>query len=198
MFHFELVHVPGTHHGPDGLSRRRPQPGDVPEPEDDFEDWIDNVNGFIHMINPRPKHLPTLTDTPPVTTFVTEVNREESTEPPQVTTDTENSSSYDIVPRSDAAIKADDKLLKIRPWLETLQRPDGLSDTEYKTFMWYCTDFFVAENRLWRKDPKGHKVVILKHRWLFLMSTAHNDTGHGFYATNALISERYWWPHMSQ
>ena len=34
-FYFDLVHVPGTMHGPDGLSRRRPQPGDEPEPEDE-------------------------------------------------------------------------------------------------------------------------------------------------------------------
>src|SRR5208282_5114160 len=44
MFHFTLVHVPGMHHGPDGLSRQKPQPGDKEEPDDDFEDWIDNVN----------------------------------------------------------------------------------------------------------------------------------------------------------
>ena len=37
-FHFELVHVSSTHHRPDGLSRRKPQPGNMPEPEDDFED----------------------------------------------------------------------------------------------------------------------------------------------------------------
>ena len=36
-FHFTLVHVPGTSHGPDGLSRRPPQPADRPEPEDDFD-----------------------------------------------------------------------------------------------------------------------------------------------------------------
>jgi hypothetical protein len=29
-FHFELVHVPSAFHGPDGLSRRCPQPGDKP------------------------------------------------------------------------------------------------------------------------------------------------------------------------
>src|ERR1700678_2480234 len=29
------------------------------------------------------------------------------------------------------------------------------------------------------------------------MSAAHNDVGHhGFFATNALITERYWWPHI--
>ena len=36
-FHFELVHVPGERHGPDGLSRRPRQPGDTPELEDDFD-----------------------------------------------------------------------------------------------------------------------------------------------------------------
>jgi hypothetical protein len=53
-FHFTLVHVPGTVHGPDGLSRRPPQIGDEPEPEDDFEDWIDQVHGFMHLINDSP------------------------------------------------------------------------------------------------------------------------------------------------
>src|ERR1700678_818007 len=36
----DLVHVPSTHHGPDGLSRRRPQLGNEKEPEDNFKDWI--------------------------------------------------------------------------------------------------------------------------------------------------------------
>ncbi len=52
MFKFDLVHVPGAFHGPDGLSRRRAQPGDNPEPEDDFDDWIDQVHGFLHMMLP--------------------------------------------------------------------------------------------------------------------------------------------------
>ena len=38
MFHFTLVHIPGTHHEPDGLSRGHLQFGDEPEPKDDFED----------------------------------------------------------------------------------------------------------------------------------------------------------------
>ena len=51
-FHFTLVHVAGSHHGPDGLSRRLRQPDDDPSDEnDDFEDWIDNLHGFIHQIN---------------------------------------------------------------------------------------------------------------------------------------------------
>ena len=205
MFHFDLVHVPGTHHGPDGLSRRKPQPGDEEELEDDFEDWIDNVNGFIHMVNPHPTHFMALTDTPPITCYLTEENRQHSPTPDpdnsdtQDIDDTDNSTSYNIVPRSPAAIKADTRLRQVQHWLETLERPDNLSDTEYKTFMRYCTEFFVSDNRLWRKDVKGHKMVIFQDRRLFLMTTAHNDTGHhGFFATNALLTERYWWPHMAQ
>ena len=42
MFHFELVHVKGTFHGPDGLSCHTRQPDDLDDEEDDdFEDWID-------------------------------------------------------------------------------------------------------------------------------------------------------------
>jgi hypothetical protein len=38
-------------HGPDGMSRQQPQPGDEPEPNDDFDDWIDNLYGFMHFVN---------------------------------------------------------------------------------------------------------------------------------------------------
>ena len=60
-FHFELQHIPGKHHGPDGLSRRPPQPDDDSDEEEDsedkeeFKDWIDNLYGFTHMIN-QPMH----------------------------------------------------------------------------------------------------------------------------------------------
>src|SRR6266581_7048258 len=51
VFQFELVHVPGESHGPDGLSRRRKQPNDEEESDDyDFDDWIDQVNGFLHIV----------------------------------------------------------------------------------------------------------------------------------------------------
>ena len=50
MFHFDLIHVSGSFHGPDGLSRRKKQPGDQDETDDNnFNDWIDKVNGFLHM-----------------------------------------------------------------------------------------------------------------------------------------------------
>ena len=67
-------------------------------------------------------------------------------------------------------------------------------------FMQYGMGFFISHRKLWCKDLKGqHKQVIRKDHCLFLIRAAHNDVGHhGVYATNALISEQYWWPHMAQ
>ena len=107
--------------------------------------------------------------------------------------------TYDKIPRSALAMKADKTIERVRPWLETLQRPADITNEAYKTFMRYCTEFFVAHDKLWRKNAKGHhKLVVPTNRRLFLMESAHNDVGHhGFYATHALLSERYWWPHMA-
>jgi hypothetical protein len=52
LFDFKLVHIPGATHGPDGLSRRLAQPDNPPEPEDDYEDWINQAYRFMHIINP--------------------------------------------------------------------------------------------------------------------------------------------------
>jgi hypothetical protein len=203
MFHFTLIHVPGIRHGPDGLSRRRPQPGDEEEPEDDFEDWIDNVNGFLHFINPSPRNSNAIINAPPITTYIAGSAQRNSPEPDEAQSGEDKESgaaTYDNVPRSETAIKADETLKKVQPWLETLQRPENTTNAAYKTFMRYCTEFFIAHDKLWRKDPKGHhKLVVPQERRLFLITSAHNDVGHhGYFATHALLAERYWWPHMAQ
>ena len=63
----DLVHVPGKEHGPDGLSRRPPQPGDTPQTddEDDYTDWVDKLYGFMHAINPAPSLPPAPICAPP-------------------------------------------------------------------------------------------------------------------------------------
>ena len=200
MFHFTLVHVPGTHHGPDGLSRRKPQPDDESEPEDDFEDWIDQVNGFLHFLNPHPTHSNSITSAPPISCYINESTLEVSTDPHVAHESSTPPTPYSIIPRSDSAIAADARLDLVRHFLDTLQHPPELSDKDYKTFMRYAVEFYSSGDLMWRKDPHGfHKTVVPQERRLFLLSSAHNDVGHhGFYATNALLSERYWWPAMAQ
>ncbi|OBZ78892.1 hypothetical protein A0H81_01162 [Grifola frondosa] len=109
-FHFTLVHVPGTNHGPDGLSRRPRQPDDEDEPEDDFEDWIDRIHGFAHLVNPHPTQkvtrdslvsIYTIDEPQPDSRHSSQVpeGEAESQDPPV--------DSYDIVPRSIQAIALD-------------------------------------------------------------------------------------------
>ena len=203
MFHFELVHVPSSFHGPDGLSRRRPQPNDTCEPEDDFDDWVDQVNGFLHIMLPTSNKS---TDQPPVTIYILQAlsnatapnEEEESDDGFEDAHEEDQDVSYANVPRSELAQKADERLQLVKTWHQTLQRPNNMPDAEYETFLRYCTEFFVSADRLWRKDRKGeHKLVVSQDRRLFIMTTAHDDTGHhGFFATNALITLRYWWPFM--
>ena len=50
-FHFVLVHVPGSKHGPDGLSQCPPQLGDPPLPVDGMEDFLHTHYGLMHFIN---------------------------------------------------------------------------------------------------------------------------------------------------
>ena len=137
LFHFMLIHVPGTHHGPDGLSQRRPQLGDEKEEDDDdFEDWVDRVNGFVHMLNPSPSYwfqTRSILTAPPVTCYITESTRDHTLPPAKVTEDLPL--SYEDIPRSEKAITTDLKIRHVRHWLRMLDWPKDMDDEGYKTFM---------------------------------------------------------------
>ena len=161
----------------------------------------------MHCINPLPSHSLTnqllLTTSLPITIYVNEVGQEDSPEPMEQEAQQEQetlTAPYSTVPRSESTVKADQRLTEVQNWLETLNRPEGITDTEYKIFMCYCTEFFIFNNQLWQKDSKGqHKMVIAPECHLFLIFLAHNNIGHhGVYATNALLMEQYWWPLMAQ
>ena len=128
-FHFELVHVKGTHHGPDGLSRRPAQPDDdtedIDEDDEEFEDWIDRLHGFLHIINGIENN--TVTSEPMASFLSILATAQISSE--------EEDNSYDIVPRSENAKSDDAKLLAIRKWHQDWKRPLGMKDKEYTTFL---------------------------------------------------------------
>ena len=217
LFHFELVHVPGTQHGPDGLSRRLPQDEDKPQDadnNDDFEDWVDQMHGFLHIINDcRPVYS---SPTCALATFFhsslmndedsDNIEQDESDSafirqaPDDITerADEQASLQYSDVPRPKQALREDAKLRNVRKWHSNLRRPPHLSDDDYQRFLRYCLQFFPDKHRLWRKDPQGaHKLVLPTNRRLQIIRAAHDDIGHkGFYTTRAHITERFWWPHM--
>jgi hypothetical protein len=125
-FHFNLIHVPGTMHSPDGMSRRHLQPGDEPEPDDAFDDWINNLYGFMHLINRSPS-VPTSQAS--IAIFVSDVA---DIELPQ---EDVSATSYANVPRSDQANADDNRLCKVRLWLDSLVRLDNVSDSDYTAFI---------------------------------------------------------------
>jgi Integrase zinc binding domain len=148
----------------------------------------------MHFINSPCTN--TTTDSPPVTMYVHKAVHRDTPE----AVAQEEGQSYDNVPHSEKAKKADDRLEMVQDWLETLQRPDNMKDAGYKTFMQYCMGFFISHRKLWEKDSRGqHKMTVTKEQQLFFITLAHNNIRHhGFYVTNALFMEQYWWLHMAQ
>src|ERR1700677_1678466 len=198
IFHFNLVHVAGIFHGPDGLSRHPRQPDNELEPDNNnFDNWIDNLNGFMHQINNVTLHTNRVSKANNVATYTLSQEQSKrdmakSVEPPPVDL------VYDDIPRSPAAICDNEKLPKVLKWLKDLTRPPGLTNNEYSTFLCYYLKFFLDNNRLWRKDSQGaHKLVLAPEKRMEVMSSIHEHIGHkGFFAMCAAISERFWWPFM--
>jgi hypothetical protein len=95
-------------------------------------------------------------------------------------------------------MQADKKLAMIHDWLTFLERPNGLSDQDYAAVIRQAAWFFLDEHILWKRDPQGaHKWVLYRHHCIEAIQAGHDDVGHqGFYATRAIIVERYWWPFM--
>jgi hypothetical protein len=186
-FHFELVHVAGSNHGPDGLSRRPPQQDDEEQNgEDGFDDWIDNLYGFIHQVNSA--------TTPAAVMILANLIED-------VAAQDDPDKDYSKVPRSDSARADDRKLVHVADWLKNpvRKRPTETGkEDKWSAFLKYCTEFFVAEAKLWRKDSQGaHRLVVFPERRLAILQGAHDAIGHkGFYATKTVITDRFWWPYM--
>ena len=152
-YHFELIHVPGSSHAPDGLSRRYPQPGDASQEDDDFEDWIDKLHGFLHQILPIRTASARSRSPVQLLALATGDSRDfsEGEEPAAANTDAIEHESRELqtesneveLPMSDVARKAEERLHEVASWLRTLVRPTGLTDAAYTAFIKYCTQFFV-------------------------------------------------------
>ena len=119
-FHFELLHVPGKQHGPDGLSRRPPQPGDLSDDEEgpeDFDNWVDNLYGFAHLLNPS---APKSDSAKLLCAFA----MEQSHQCPEDTTDSDREEpplAYSEVPQTEAENLADKQLAMAHDWLISVE-----------------------------------------------------------------------------
>ncbi len=150
-FHFVLVHIPGTRHGPDGLSRRPPQEGDLPPPEDGMDDFLHTHYGLLQTSQLHSIFSITAEDT-------------ESSQ------ESNNQLTYDDVPCTAQQILRDKRLEYILRWHTKLERPPGYNEEEYAKFMRYTMNFFEKNDKLWHKNLQGkHQLVIPQSKRIEIM-----------------------------
>jgi hypothetical protein len=189
LFHFTLVHVPSSKHGPDGLSSRLPQDNDDVQNDkgDDFEDWVDQMHGFMHIINDcRPVYTPIrqisqfiqttsqsfILDDDKIPEEIDLYDPTNELQDDEASKNSEESSNqhsasdsltYSDIPRSRQAILKEQKLKCVIKWHEDFKTPPGYSHQEYDRFVRYSLNFFKDGPQLWRKDAQGaHKLVLDK------------------------------------
>ena len=199
LFNFKLRHVSAKDHAPaDGLSRRSRSPDD-PEDEDNTNEWIDHAYSFgVECLN---RQLLTPSK-------IQEQSEEHSTKAVKIQTRAASPESLIAtfavniirIPRSAKAQILEEKLTRVRKFLNDPEQHPNLEDSEMDRFVRYATDFFVMDKQLWRKDRNGrHKIVVVEEKRLELMKQAHDDLGHkGVFTVRTRLAERFWWPSMEE
>ena len=122
----------------------------------DFNDWVDQVYGFIHFLNPlqQPVSSPDL-----YATFMSEaINDDSILKDPTATI----LLSYDSFPLSEKSCEVDECLTHVYNWFATLCQPASLTEKVYTAFIQDALHFFLKDSHLWRRDPKGYHKVIIK------------------------------------
>jgi hypothetical protein len=187
LFDFKLVHVPAEkHHGPDGLSRREPIPGED-DNEGDPEEWVDEVLSLGLWLDTWNEHRPTHRTG---TAKVFQATEGVSTLCDELT----------FPPASDKACARDSELPGILRYLADGKRPKGQHTAELDYLHRCSRPFFMHDKRLWRWHAQGrHQLVIMQGPQRYTVTReAHDKLGHkGFYSTLRALLDRFWWPSLA-
>ena len=106
---------------------------------------------------------------------------------------------YNESHRSVGAIEQDKFMSHVKLWLENHNYiPEGFSDKQKKRLFRLAGRFLIYEGRIYRRGTEGqHRLFVPKQNRVYMMTEAHDRNGHrGFFATRALLSQRFWWPEM--
>jgi len=190
LFDFKLVHIPAEKHtGADGLSRRPRAEGD-PELEDpdELDEWIDTNSGFYLALQSPPSIFdpipPLVLEVAPSAVYLAEEEQDhEPVSPHHPSTPAIRRETLDplgvSIPRSDKALLFDAKILTIRRFLETLERPPELTDRDYERFLRRASSYFVLDGKLFRKNKKDPpRLVPEVNRRSAIIQYAHDHLGH--------------------
>ena len=103
---------------------------------------------------------------------------------------------YDESRRAPWAKKMDDRLPKIKLWLQgPLVRPEGVEPKDFGKWVRECSHFFEKDDKLYRRQNGFPQIVVQKQHRMYMLRAAHDDLGHrGAWATTQFLAKRFWWP----
>ena len=114
---------------------------------------------------------------------------------------TKKESFYDETHRSVGAMEQD----KFMPYIEKmlLDRkyvPTNFAEKIQQRLLRLKGRFLIYEGRVYRRGAEDqHRLFVQKKHRTHMMTAAHDHNGHrGFFATKALLSQRFWWPEMER
>jgi RNase H-like domain found in reverse transcriptase/Integrase zinc binding domain len=96
---------------------------------------------------------------------------------------------------NEAEYEGDD--LVLGRYLESMQRPDGISDEEYRKLRRKARQFLVRDGRLYKRGRVPRRVVGLRNQRMEVIREMHDEVGHkGRITTFERVRRRYQWKRM--
>ena len=173
MFDFTVVHVPGNKNtAADGLSRKPPTPTSIQEAEEnDIEEFLDRQFNCMYYVG------------------ASHFSKGEGT------ADAESETSEPDWLSPDEFWT--DESLQIAKFLQTLRRPEGMDNTQYRRFRHKATDFLVQDGYLFKRMGRNQpvrRVVDDQGKRKAILKALHDESGHrGRESTYQKVRAQYWW-----
>ncbi|KAK4699062.1 hypothetical protein P7C70_g7204, partial [Phenoliferia sp. Uapishka_3] len=104
----------------------------------------------------------------------------------------------------EGAYDDDDDWKRLGEYLETFQRPSGLTDKKFQRLKRKSLNYFIRNGRIFRRSHDGsdqgaREVVISPQRQEYFLRTLHEDGGHrGRNETYRRVKNRVWFPKMEK
>jgi hypothetical protein len=103
--------------------------------------------------------------------------------------------------RSVGALEQDMMMPHINKWLKNRNyKPKGFDERRLKKMQRLGSRCLFYKDRLYRRGVESqHRLFVEKNKRTYMMTAAHDHNGHrGFFATKALLTQRFWWPEMER